>query len=207
MSSIYLYPTWVRTWHFINALLYLLLIASGLSLQYANPEYPWIRFDIAVSIHNICGILLTGNYLIIIAGNRFTKNGMFYRIPKKGFIKEMWDQAIYYAYGIFTGAKAPFPINAERKFNPLQKIAYVAVLYFLMPLIFITGWLLIFPDVIPLVRILGTSAIHFTDLVHIIVGFILSIFLVVHVYLCTIGKPAGSHFKAMLSGWHHSEEH
>jgi thiosulfate reductase cytochrome b subunit len=27
----------------------------------------------------------------------------------------------------------------------------------------------------------------------------------VHVYLCTIGKPAGSHFKAMLSGWHHSE--
>lgn len=206
MSSIYLYPMWLRIWHGINAILYLLLIASGLSLQYANPEYPWIRFDIAVSIHNISGILLTGNYLIIIIGNRFTKNGRFYRIPKKGFIKELIDQTVFYSYGIFKGADAPFPVNADRKFNPLQKVAYVAVLYFFMPLIFITGWLLIFPDVIPVVKILGTSMFHFTDLVHIIVGFILSIFLIVHVYLCTIGKPSGSHFKAMWTGWHHHED-
>ena len=205
MSTIYLYPVWVRLWHTINAILYLLLIASGLSLQYANPEYPLIRFDIAVSVHNVSGILLTANYLIIIVGNLITSNGSFYKLSRKGFMTEMMMQARYYMYGIFKGEKAPFPVNAGRKFNPLQKISYVAVLYVLMPLIFITGWLLIFPDKIFINRIFGTSGIHFFDMVHIVVGFILSIFLVIHVYLCTIGKPAGSHFRAMLSGWHHSE--
>ncbi len=59
MASVYLYPVWVRLWHLVNALLYLFLIITGLSMQYSNPEYPMIRFDIAVSMHNISGILLT----------------------------------------------------------------------------------------------------------------------------------------------------
>jgi thiosulfate reductase cytochrome b subunit len=46
--------------------------------------------------------------------------------------------------------------------------------------------------------------LHLTDLVHIIVGFFLSVFMVIHIYLCTIGKPAGTNFRAIMSGWHHS---
>jgi thiosulfate reductase cytochrome b subunit len=205
MSTVYLYPVWVRLWHLVNAVLYLLLIASGLSLQYSNPEVQLIRFDIAVSIHNVAGILLTLNYLVVLAGNMFTKNGSFYRLKWNQLRKEIPRQAYYYMFGIFRGEKAPYPINGERKFNPLQKIAYVAVIYLLMPLIFITGWALIFPEMIFISKIFGTSGLHLTDLIHIIVGFILSLFMFVHIYLCTIGKPAGSHFRAMLSGWHHSE--
>lgn len=205
MSSIYLYPVWIRLWHLINALLYLFLIFTGLSMQYSNPEYPFIRFDIAVSIHNTSGILLSINYIVVILGNIFTKNGQFYRIKKKGFMNELISQGRYYLFGIFKGSKAPYPINGKRKFNPLQKVAYVAVLYFLMPVIIITGFALIYPEMIVIRKLFGTSGLHFTDLLHIITGFILSIFMVVHIYLCTIGKPAGSHFRAMLSGWHHSE--
>lgn len=205
MASIYLYPVWVRLWHLANAILYLFLIITGLSMQYSNPEYPMIRFDIAVSMHNITGILLTANYLVIFFGNMFTKNGFYYRMRRRWLKKEIPAQFHYYVFGIFRGEKAPYPINSRRKFNPLQKVSYFAVLYFLMPLVFITGWALIFPNIIVVEKIFGTSSLHFTDLVHIIVGFILSIFMFVHVYLCTIGKPPGSHFKAMLSGWHHSE--
>jgi thiosulfate reductase cytochrome b subunit len=189
----------------INAILYLLLIITGLSMQYSNPEYPMIRFDIAVSLHNVSGIILTANYLMIIFGNMFTRNGFFYRMRWRYLKKELPKQAYYYLFGIFRGDKAPFPINSRRKFNPLQKVAYFAVIYVLMPLVIITGWALIFPNMILFDKILGYSSLHFTDLVHIIVGFFLSVFLVVHVYLCTIGKPPGSHFRAMLSGWHHSE--
>jgi thiosulfate reductase cytochrome b subunit len=174
-------------------------------MQYSNPEFPMLRFDLAVSIHNICGILLSINYLVIILGNIFTTNGRFYRIKRKGFIQELIRQADYYLFGIFKGNKAPFPINGERKFNPLQKISYVAVLYFMMPLVIITGWAMIFPEMIFLNKIFGTSGLHFTDLVHILMGFVLSLFMFVHIYLCTIGKPAGTHFRAMMSGWHHSE--
>jgi thiosulfate reductase cytochrome b subunit len=174
-------------------------------MQYSNPEFPMLRFDLAVSIHNTCGILLTFSYLVVIVGNIITTNGRYYRIKKTGFMVEIIRQARYYLYGIFKGEKAPYPINGERKFNPLQKISYVAVLYFLMPLVVLTGWAMIFPELIIADKIFGTSGLHFTDLVHILVGFILSLFMVVHIYLCTIGKPAGTHFRAMMSGWHHSE--
>ena len=205
MASIYLYPVWIRLWHLINALLYLLLIFTGLSMQYSNPEYPIIRFDIAVSIHNTSGILLSLNYLVILLGNIFTRNGGFYRFRIRGFAQEMVTQGKYYLFGIFRGEKAPYPINAERKFNPLQKISYVTVLYFLMPVVILTGFAMIYPELIFAKKIFGTSGLHLTDLFHIISGFILSLFMFIHIYLCTIGKPAGTHFRAMLSGWHHSE--
>lgn len=205
MATVYLYPVWVRLWHLVNAILYIILIITGLSMQYSNPAYFMVRFDIAVSMHNIAGILLTANYLVVFFGNLFTKNGFYYRMRWRWLKKELPQQARYYLYGIFKGEKAPFPINSRRKFNPLQKVSYFAVLYFLMPLIFITGWALIFPEFIFGDRIFGMSTLHFTDLIHIIIGFVLSIFMFIHVYLCTIGKPSGTHFRAMLSGWHHSE--
>jgi len=205
MATVYLYPVWVRLWHAMNALLFLILIITGLSMQYSNPEYPMIRFDIAVSTHNIAGILLTANYLMVFFGNLFTHNGFYYRMRWRWLKKELPKQAYYYLFGMFRGEKAPYPINSRRKFNPLQKVAYFSVLYFLMPLIFVTGWALIFPEMILTEKIFKASSLHFTDLVHIIVGFVLSLFMFVHIYLCTIGKPAGSHFRAMLSGWHHSE--
>lgn len=205
MSTAYLYPIWIRLWHWFNALLYLVLITTGLTMQYSNPEFPVIRFDIAVSIHNVSGILLSFNYLVIIIGNLLTSNGRFYKIKRRGFIQELVSQANYYLFGMFKGNNAPYPINGERKFNPLQKIAYVAVLYFMMPFVIITGWAMIFPELIFVNKLFGTSGLHVTDLVHILMGFILSLFMFVHIYLCTIGKPAGTHFRAMLSGWHHSE--
>ena len=205
MATVYLYPVWVRLWHLVNAILFLILIITGLSMQYSDPEYPMIRFDIAVSMHNISGIILTVNYIVIFFGNLFTRNGFYYRMRRRWLKKEIPVQFHYYLFGIFRGEKAPFPINSRRKFNPLQKVSYWGVLYIMMPLIFFTGWALIFPNIILGEKIFGTSSLYFTDLVHITTGFILSIFMVVHIYLCTIGKPAGSHFRAILSGWHHSE--
>ncbi len=171
MSTVYLYPVWVRLWHLVNAILYLLLIFTGLSMQYSNPQYPLIRFDIAVSMHNIAGILLTLNYLVVFFGNMFTHNGFYYRMKLRWLKKEIPKQAHYYMFGIFRGESSPFPVNSRRKFNPLQKVSYVAVLYFLMPVIFFTGWALIFPDIFLTEKFFGASSLHFTDLVHIIVGF------------------------------------
>lgn len=206
MGSIYLYPVWIRLWHLANAILYLLLIITGLSMQYADPEYPLIRFDIAVSTHNISGILLTANYLWFLLANPLTGNSKFYRFDWKKIWKGIGRQFHYYTVGMFKGEKTPYPLGKERKFNPLQKIAYKAVIYILMPFLFITGWALIFPEIIFVKRIFATSGLHLTDLIHIVVGFIVSLFMIIHIYMCTITKPAGSSYRAMISGWHHSEE-
>lgn len=200
-KRIYLYPVWVRLWHWLNALLCLALIITGISMQYTGIEMPFIRFDIAVSVHNITGIALTGSYLIFILGNLFTKNGIYYNMKLKGLIKRVRKQFYYYTIGIFKKEKVPYPISEKRKFNPLQKVTYVIVMYIFLPLVFISGWALLFPEII-IDDFFGWSGLHLTDLLHVIIGFFISVFMLVHIYFCTIGSTASSNFKAMFNGWH-----
>ena len=115
--------------------------------------------------------------------------------------KRVLKQFKYYSFGIFRKETAPYPINKDRKFNPLQKLSYVGVMYFRVPIGILTGYLLLFPEILP-EKILGFSGIHFIDLIHIVTGFFLSVFLIVHVYFCTIGKTWSSNFKSMINGWH-----
>jgi thiosulfate reductase cytochrome b subunit len=44
----------------------IVLIITGLSMQYSDPDYPLIRFDLAVGWHNIAGVLLTVSYFIFL---------------------------------------------------------------------------------------------------------------------------------------------
>lgn len=201
MAQIYHYPVWLRLWHAINAILIILLIISGLSMQYSEPELPFIRFDIAVSMHNISGILLTINYLLFLIGNIATDNGRFYRLAFKGLWKRLAKQFKYYTIGVFKGATSPFPVTEDRKFNPLQKVSYIGIMYICVPLLFITGWALLFPETI-VMKVGQYSGIFLTALLHTIVGFIVSLFLLVHIYFCTFGKTATSNFKSIINGWH-----
>ena len=200
-KPMYLYPLWVRLWHLANALMFLALIATGLSLQYSSVDYTVIRFDYAVSIHNITGIVLCVAYVFFLFANRFTSNGNYYQFHLKGMLNRTLKQLRYYSYGIFKNEEAPFPVVVGRKFNPLQKISYVFVMYIFMPVIVITGVALFFPDMLP-EKIFGIGGVHFIDLIHIISGFVLSIFMVIHIYFCTIGKTPLTNFKSMVNGWH-----
>ncbi len=196
----YLYPLWIRLWHFFNALAILILIITGLSMQYSNPDYPLISFDTAVILHNIAGISVCILYLIFITGNIITPNGNYYKIKFKGLGKRCLNQFTYYTSGVFKKQAPPFPINKEQKFNPLQKITYVIVMYILVPLVILTGIALLFPEMI-FPQIWGENGIYITALSHSIIGFILSLFLVIHIYFSTFGASPASNFKAIASGW------
>ncbi len=202
-EKLYLYPKWVRLWHALNAIFILLLIITGISMQFSKPEFGFIRFDIAVSIHNIAGMLLTANYLLFLTGNFFTSNGKYYKLTLKGLFQRLTKQFIYYTIGIFRHEKPPFPVTKERKFNPLQQFTYVAAMYVLVPIVFITGWALLYPEVL-FTKVLGASGLKVNDFIHVIVGFFLSFFLFVHVYFCTIGATFVSNFKSMITGYHES---
>jgi thiosulfate reductase cytochrome b subunit len=191
-------------WHLTNALLCLILIISGISMHYASPEAPMIRFNIAVSMHNVSGILLTISYLVFILGNLFTGNGKNYLIQIDGFRKRMWNQIYYYSIGVFKKQEPPYPIGKARKFNPLQQVTYATIMYFFMPLIFVTGWALLFPEII-VEDWLGINGFAATDLLHIIAGFVVSFFLLIHLYFATMGKKPTDHYKAMITGYHDDE--
>ena len=200
-EKLYLYPLWLRIWHWTNAFLFLILIITGLSLQYSGVEGAFIRFDIAVSYHNIAGIILTVSYVFFVIANRYSGNRKYYRVKQKGFQKRLMKQFRYYLFGVFVGEPKPYPVSEKRKFNPLQKLSYIIVMYVFMPLIIITGFGLLFPE-INLENVFGVAGIYLTILLHIVIGFALSIFMIVHIYFCTFGKTATSEFKSMFTGWH-----
>lgn len=201
-ERLYLYPLWIRIWHLTNAILCLLLIVTGLSIQFSNPSVV-VQFKIAVAIHNIAGVLLTISYLVFFLGNLFTVNGKYYIFEVKGFITRLMKQFRYYTIGIFRKELPPFPVTMEQKFNPLQQFSYVILMYVLVPLAILSGIGLLYPQ-ITVNSLLGASGLNLTDLLHITAGFLITVFLCIHIYFCTIGKTPVSNFKSMIDGYHES---
>jgi len=204
----YLYPKWTRVWHLINALMFIILIVTGLSMQYTdkvNASYV-VGFAKAVKWHNFAAIILIISYIFFVTGNILTKNGSYYKIGKKDLLPDLVSQLKYYSWGMFKGEKNPFPVTEERKFNPLQKLIYVLAMYLALPLLIISGMGLLFPE-ITINRFFGVSGLILTDILHITMGFLLSVFMVIHIYTCTLGARPTSLFWGMISGYHRSEDH
>ena len=203
-KRLYLYPIWIRLWHVTNALLFILLILTGFSLHYASIDNSFIPFNVSVVIHNVSAIILSINYGVFVIGNIVTNNGMFYSKWRKNLWPKLWKQFQFYAFGIFKGDPHPFPITKKQKFNPLQKVSYVFAMYLGMPLLIISGVGLMFPERIGQ-SIFNINALVFYDVLHLVAAFVLSIFLVIHLYTCTLGDKPGTLFKSMVNGYH--EEH
>lgn len=204
----YLYPIWVRLWHVVNAILIIILIITGISMQYTDKENTifMVGFARAVKWHNVAAIILTINYIVFVTGNIITENGKYYKIRKRNFFSDMGKQLRYYTLGMFKHERHPFPVTLKRKFNPLQKVSYVLAMYIAIPLIIISGLGLMFPEV-TINRVFGVSGLILTDILHITLGFFISIFLIIHIYTCTLGARPTTLFKGIITGFHDSDGH
>lgn len=202
-EKLYLYPVWLRLWHAMNALFFLTLLVTGLSMQYSDIDFPIVRFDLAVTIHNIAGVGITLSYLFFLAGNLFTSNGRHYRLGIKTLFADLLKQSQYYMFGIFKKQAPPFPVTEKSKFNPLQRVSYIGAMFFMFPIVAISGWALLFPETI-VRQVFGVSGTLLTAMLHIAMGFLLSVFMIVHIYMCTVGKSPLSNFRSMITGYHES---
>ncbi len=200
-NKIYFYPVWLRIWHGLNAIGIIILIITGISMQ--SIESAFMNFNVAITLHNSSGVLVTASYFIFLFGNLFTDNKKFYIVKPKGFLKRPLKQAYYYAWGMFHGMKAPYPLSEKRKFNPLQKYSYIAVMYIAVPLVIITGIALLFPEII-IEQVYQFSGIFVTAILHSVMGFFISFFLIIHLYVASIGKSPLDNFRSIINGWHHA---
>mgnify|MGYP006295635021 CR=1 FL=1 len=200
-KPIYHYPLWLRIWHGINALGIIILIVTGVSMQYSGSSFLVVDFGTAVRLHNIAGLTVTLSYMLFFLGNIFTSNGRFYNFKTKGMARDLMRQAEYYLSGMFRKETTPFPVTRKRKFNPLQKVAYLTVMYLFVPLVIASGIALLFPEII-IEEVYTFSGIMLTAAVHSIAGFIISLFLFIHIYVSSIGKSPVNNYKSMVTGWH-----
>ncbi len=196
------YPLWLRCWHWGNVLLFVILLITGFSMHFSSLAPPPVTFRTVVLVHNTAGILLTLFYCFFLFGNLLFGNARYYLITADDIAPGMLRQASYYLWGIFLGYPHPYPHdphNEERKFNPMQKMSYLTVMFLLFPMLIVTGWALLFPYLLPK-EIFGMPGIASWAVVHTYTGYCIFLFMIVHTYLGTTGSTPGQLFGFMWSG-------
>ncbi|MBF0294490.1 MAG: cytochrome b/b6 domain-containing protein [Magnetococcales bacterium] len=200
-----LYPVWIRVWHWCNALSFLALLVTGVSLHFAEPGAPLISFETARVAHNLFGILLGCGWLVFVAGNLWSRNGIHYRPRLHGLLIRLLIQGRFYGVGIFRDEPHPFPATRDAKFNPLQQVTYLMVMYGAMPLLILSGLAFWFDGLTP-ERVLGMDGLWIAGVVHYLLGLFLTLFLIGHLYLATAGETLLGEFKKMVFGSTLTEE-
>jgi thiosulfate reductase cytochrome b subunit len=76
------------------------------------------------------------------------------------------------------------------------------VMYLAVPFVIISGIALLFPEII-IDQVYAFSGVFVTAVFHSTMGFFISIFLMVHLYIASIGKSPIENFKSIITGWHH----
>ncbi len=195
LHKTYLYTLPVRLWHGLNALCFILLLISGIGMHFSQGE-----LSVWVDLHNLVGLALCFIWLVFIVIN-LLGNGHHYLIRIQGLLGKILRQTRYYLYGIFVGAEHPEHPSAKSKFNSLQQLGYVTMMYLVVPLLIITGLLMLYSNYTPaiLFGLPGKQVIVYT---HYGLAAISLLFLMVHLYLCTTGDSLTALFKGMISGYH-----
>ncbi|MFU8858124.1 MAG: cytochrome b/b6 domain-containing protein [Deferrisomatales bacterium] len=208
-KRIYLTPTPIRIWHWLHAFGIVILCVTGAEIRF--PEYAPIlgNYKAAVRVHNAAGIVVAISFFIW-----FLYYGLVSRTLAKLYIPTREDlktgivrQAAYYFFFFFRGTRPnPHHATPEDKFNPLQKTAYAGIMFIFVPLVVVTGLLLLNLD--PLRDlVISVGGLTFLTAVHWILGCIFGAFVIAHVYLATLGHTPFAHFVPMWTGWEEVEVH
>jgi len=199
MKRTYLHPLSLRIWHWLNAFIVIMLIVTGLYLRLhgiaaLKPHDPVLLWHKGMGLAMIIATLFWFIYNIS-SGNLWRHYGI-----KSGDLRGMFVQARFYLFSIFTGGENPFQTSAAVKYNPLQKIAYDAVMFIFLPVQAVTG--LLFMDITPLRDyLLSVNLIGFLGAVHVLFAYLMVLYLIVHLYMATLGETVFSHTKAMIVGY------
>ncbi|MCM0080052.1 cytochrome b/b6 domain-containing protein [Geomonas sp. Red32] len=205
---IYLQPIPVRIWHWINAFGIITLIVTGTQIRFPETVQILGSYRNAIHVHNVAGVIVSVSFSFWFFYYKMVKHSLdrLY-IPNEEDLKHgIVRQLMFYCFWYFLGRPSPFHATPEEKFNPMQKSAYLAVMFVLMPLVGLTGILLM--NVTPLrVLILAWGGLKVIDGLHFLLACSLCAFLFTHVYLATLGATPMAYIKPMLTGWEELPKH
>lgn len=181
-----LVPLWIRVWHWATALLFLLLVVTGILLHFAVPDIAVMDYAAATTVHDVAGIALAvvyGVFLVVV----FATGYWTIYLPRGGALwRRIREQIAAYALQAST-AKASAPSAAgEPRFNPLQQVAYLVVVFGLLPGLVVTGLVYLFPEYAPH-KVLGLDGLWTVALAHFVAGVAGTLYVVLHIYMATMG--------------------
>lgn len=193
----------VRIWHWTNACFILLLMLTGVQLR--APELALFgKYGNAVWLHKHAGFCAVGAFAFWIL--HVSLSGYFWRnfLPRRSDLDGIWRQVAYYGFGIFRGAEKPFEPSPSRKFDPLQKLVYLAMMTVATPVAVFTK--IIFSEILYFQVCIETlGGLTVLDLLHVATAYVFVLYLLLHIYMATTGPSVSSYFKAMIVGFHDIE--
>ena len=198
VNRIYLYKRYERFWHWSQAVLVISMLITGFEVHGA---YKLFGFKQAVSLHTISAWTLLTLWSFT-AFWQFTTGEWKQYIPT---LKKVDAMVRYYAFGIFCGAPNPFHKTAEKKHNPLQRLAYLVLLSVLSPIIWGSGLFYLFYSNWKGWGVDAYLSLEAVALIHTAGAFMMLVFFIAHVYLTTTGHTPTAHIKTMITGWEEAE--
>lgn len=198
-ERIYIYKRYERFWHWSQALLIIIMMSTGFEV---HGSYSLLGFEKAVQLHTVAAWTLLTLWAFTIFW-QFTTGEWRQYLPS---LKNVMAMVRYYTVGIFTNSPHPFHKTALQKHNPLQRLAYLALLAFISPLIWGTGiFYLFYGDWIRL-GIDQNLSLQTVAVLHTLGAYLITAFFFIHVYLTTTGHTIFAHIKAMITGWEEVDE-
>lgn len=199
MKRIYLHSLSIRIWHWLNAVTIILLMLTG--FQFRMPGMAFLLSkNAALTTHRWAGIAMTVLwtfwFIYCWGSGSFRRN---YAIHSHDF-RDGSEQMKFYLFSIFKGEKNPFHPTSDAKFNPLQKCAYGFMMGIVAPVMILTGLLYLNAFSIGGHQF-SVTVIKLMDIIHVFGLYLFAIFLIIHVYMATLGTTAFSHIKAMIVGY------
>ena len=198
--NMYLYTRYERFWHWLQMALIFVLLVTGFIV---HETFSFLGFDEAVDVHNtisLTGLIAFAFFVFWV----FTTGEWKQYIPTT---KKMFQIILYYCYGIFSGESHPVPKRKEAKHNPLQRIAYLSLAAFLLPVQMLSG-LLYWGGGYNSWPVWGLTWLRLDVVmfVHTACAFAILCFVIMHVYMTTTGHTITAHVRAMVTGWEEVEE-
>jgi thiosulfate reductase cytochrome b subunit len=192
MQRVMIYSRYERFWHWTQAALIIVLAFSGFVIHGAVGGVP---FATAVKVHAFAALALIALWVFtifwhVVTGEwrQFVPHGDIFKVMK------------FYAFGIFSGAPAPYRKSPWRKQNPLQALTYLTFVVLNGLGLWVSG-IAYFTYPLWAKALAGTLDLPQVAFVHTACAFLMVTFVIIHVYMITTGKTPGHDIRVMLSGY------
>lgn len=197
-ERIYLYARFERFWHWSQAALIIFMAITGFEI---HAFYELFGFERAVFLHTTAAWALMGLWVFAIFWHATTGEWKQY-IPTLDRVVAIIR---FYSVDIFNDAPHPYHKTRLHKHNPLQRLVYLALWVMINPAIWISGLLYFYYNNWQSSAFASYLNLEAIAVIHAAAAFMLVSFLIIHVYLITIGETPFTHIKAMITGWEEVE--
>ncbi len=181
---------WLRFWHAGTAVLFLVLVPTGMLLHFATRDIGWPLYDVAVRAHEIGGTLLVALLIPHFAWLAASGAWRRYRASSR---RELMSELAAYVRALVRGL--PLPEHRQGRLGALQGAAYRAILL-VMVLLGFSGVFYWVPERLP-ERILGFSGLWLPATVHFVLAVLATGFLALHLFMLVFGPAAALRLREM----------